>query len=235
MSNWPPPPSGSEPEPPGGSGPSGPPGQGGYPPPGQGGYEQQGQGGWQQPPAQGGWPQQQQGQGGWQQQPQGYGGYPPQGYQQPGYGQGGYGPPAPPYSGFWRRVGAVIIDGLILSIPNSIIGAIFGDNGGVGVSYGFQPGEVLIVNLLTTLIGVAYYALLEGGARGQTVGKMALGIRVVDANTFQPGIGIGRGVGRYFARILSAIPLGLGYFWMLWDNRKQTWHDKLVSSLVVRT
>lgn len=57
---------------------------------------------------------------------------------------------------------------------------------------------------------------------------------LVDASTGQPGIGVGRGVGRYFARWLSSIPLGLGYFWMLWDGRKQTWHDKLVGSLVVK-
>ena len=42
------------------------------------------------------------------------------------------------------------------------------------------------------------------------------------------------GIGRYFARWLSAIPLLLGYFWMLWDPKKQTWHDKLVSTIVVK-
>jgi uncharacterized RDD family membrane protein YckC len=46
-------------------------------------------------------------------------------------------------------------------------------------------------------------------------------------------IGLGRGIGRYFARILSALPLFLGYFWMIWDGEKQTWHDKLVGTVVV--
>ena len=50
----------------------------------------------------------------------------------------------------------------------------------------------------------------------------------------QPGVGTGRGVGRYFGRILSAFPLLLGYFWMLWDGRQQTWHDQLASTLVVK-
>jgi uncharacterized RDD family membrane protein YckC len=80
---------------------------------------------------------------------------------------------------------------------------------------------------------VAYYAILEG-TRGQTLGKMALGIKVVDADN-GGFIGIPRGIGRYFARILSAIVLGLGYLWMLWDPRKQCWHDKLVRSVVIRT
>ncbi len=79
-----------------------------------------------------------------------------------------------------------------------------------------------------------YFSLLEGGATGQTLGKKICSIRVVDVTTHQPGIGPGRGCGRYFGRILSSIPLGLGYFWMLWDRNKQTWHDKLASTLVVK-
>ncbi len=46
-------------------------------------------------------------------------------------------------------------------------------------------------------------------------------------------IGYGRGLLRYIARILSAIPLFLGYFWMLWDKEKQCWHDKIAGSVVV--
>ena len=59
-----------------------------------------------------------------------------------------------------------------------------------------------------------------------------MGIRVYDFSQGGP-IGYGRGVGRHFARILSAIPCYLGYFWMLWDKEKQCWHDKLVTSIVV--
>jgi uncharacterized RDD family membrane protein YckC len=46
-------------------------------------------------------------------------------------------------------------------------------------------------------------------------------------------IGFGRAVLRYFARIISIIPCCLGYFWMLWDKERQTWHDKLISDVVV--
>lgn len=83
------------------------------------------------------------------------------------------------------------------------------------------------------LIGaVVYFAQLEG-KRGRTLGKQALSIRTVDIRTGQP-IGVGRGVGRYFARWISAIPCYLGYLWMLWDDQKQTWHDKMTSSVVIR-
>jgi uncharacterized RDD family membrane protein YckC len=84
---------------------------------------------------------------------------------------------------------------------------------------------------LAAVAGIAYYIVYEG--RGQTIGKKAVGIRVADAMSGAP-IGPGRAAGRYFARILSALPCYLGYFWMLWDENKQTWHDKLVNSIVVR-
>lgn len=46
--------------------------------------------------------------------------------------------------------------------------------------------------------------------------------------------GVGRAIGRGFARYLSAIPCGLGYLWMLWDPQKQTWHDKITDTVVIR-
>lgn len=128
------------------------------------------------------------------------------------YGGGTSGPRA----GFWRRFGAMIVDALVLAIPT-------------GILYAIDP---ILSNTLGTLIGILYYVLLEGGAKGQTVGKMALGIRVYDLRQGGP-IGYGRAVIRYFGRILSTIPILLGYFWMLWDSEKQTWHDKLAGSVVV--
>jgi uncharacterized RDD family membrane protein YckC len=86
--------------------------------------------------------------------------------------------------------------------------------------------------LVSLAIGIAYYGYLEGGPTGQTLGKKALGIRVLDLRGGGP-IGFSRAVIRYFGRILSALPIFLGYFWMLWDSEKQTWHDKLAGSVVV--
>jgi uncharacterized RDD family membrane protein YckC len=77
-----------------------------------------------------------------------------------------------------------------------------------------------------------YYAYLEGGPTGQTVGKRLMRIRVVDDNTGRP-IGRGRAGVRHLGRIVSALPLFLGYLWMLWDPQKQAWHDKLAGSVVV--
>ena len=167
-----------------------------------------------------------------QQHPAATQGQVPYTYTQHGYGYS-YGP-AYAYSGFWRRVAAALLDGLILSVPTRLI-AVVASAGSTGAAfgYGLTPGASVAVSVINTLVGVAYYACLEG-TRGQTVGKMALGIRVVDADDGS-FIGIPRGIGRYFARILSGIVFGLGYLWMLWDDRKQCWHDKLVRSVVVRT
>jgi uncharacterized RDD family membrane protein YckC len=81
-------------------------------------------------------------------------------------------------------------------------------------------------------VGVGYYGWLEGSPSGQTLGKRAMGIRVYDLRVGGP-IGTGRAIGRYFVKIISAIPCLLGYFWMLWDKERQCWHDKLVGSVVV--
>ncbi len=91
----------------------------------------------------------------------------------------------------------------------------------------------VIFGILGFVATLVYIGKL-GGGRGQTLGQQALGIRMVDAATAQP-IGAGRAIGRYFATFLSAILCYLGYFWMLWDPQKQTWHDKIVSSVVVKT
>lgn len=68
--------------------------------------------------------------------------------------------------------------------------------------------------------------------RGGTPGKLLLGLRVVDAKTLGP-LRTGQAVGRYFAYLLSSIPLCLGFLWIIFDARHQAWHDKLSGSLVI--
>jgi len=132
------------------------------------------------------------------------------------------GPPATgnasgPRAGFWRRFVGLFIDGILLGIVQAILRAILG----VGAASGIY-----------IVITIIYFTVMIGGARGQTVGQMAMGIRVIDFNTGGP-IGYGRAFIRWLGSIVSAIPLFLGYFWMLWDSEKQTWHDKMAGSAVV--
>jgi uncharacterized RDD family membrane protein YckC len=126
--------------------------------------------------------------------------------------------PSGPRSGFWRRFAAALLDGILLGIVQGIIGVLLDSAGAVYA--------------LSTLISYGYYIALEGGPRGQTLGKMALGIRVVDFNTGGQ-IGYPRALVRQLVKIVSGIVFGLGYFWMIWDKEKQTWHDKAANSVVV--
>jgi uncharacterized RDD family membrane protein YckC len=82
------------------------------------------------------------------------------------------------------------------------------------------------------VLSVAYYTYCEGAPRGQTLGKHALAIRVIDLDTGGP-IGYGRAFIRYIGRIVSAFVFYLGYIWMLWDPEKQCWHDKFAGDVVV--
>ena len=141
------------------------------------------------------------------------------GHQSPAV-QSGSGPSGP-RAGFWRRFAAAFIDGVILGIVQGILTAILSDS--IGVAY-----------LLSTLITWGYYTYFEGGPRGQTVGKMALSIRVIDFKTGGP-IGYGRGFVRQLVKIVSGAVILIGYLWMLWDKEKQTWHDKAAGSVVVPT
>jgi len=122
-----------------------------------------------------------------------------------------------PKASFGLRFGAALIDGLILAVVTTILRPVVGD---------------ALAEVLGAVIGLAYFVYLEGSDAGQTLGKKIVGIRVVDLAGAGP-IGYGRATVRYFGRIVSAIPLALGYLWMLWDDQKQTWHDKFAMSMVV--
>jgi uncharacterized RDD family membrane protein YckC len=124
--------------------------------------------------------------------------------------------PSGPRAGFWRRFAALFIDVILLGVVEGILTVALHGAG----------------QAISLVISAGYFTYFEGGPNGQTVGKMALGIRVID---FQGGgsIGFGRGFIRWIARYLSAIVFLLGYFWMLWDREKQCWHDKLANDVVV--
>ena len=97
---------------------------------------------------------------------------------------------------------------------------------------GASVAVLLLVVLLWFAVTVAYFIGLVG-TRGATLGQNALKIQVVDIANGDT-IGIGRATGRYFMSIVSAWPCYLGYLWMLWDDRRQTWQDKVASSIVVK-
>jgi uncharacterized RDD family membrane protein YckC len=131
---------------------------------------------------------------------------------------GGRRGPSGPRAGFWIRFAAALIDGLALSLLNTLLVRLFG-----GV------GEVLEVGS-----GAVYLIAFFGSRNGQTLGYMITGLRVVSITDGGP-IGPARAAIRWAVGVVSAFALLLGYFWMLWDPERQTWFDKASRSVVVPT
>jgi uncharacterized RDD family membrane protein YckC len=134
-------------------------------------------------------------------------------------------------AGWWSRVGAALIDGLILVIPLvvvAIIGAVIGSSGLIAVGY--------VLLFLASLVYAPYLMAREGSDNGQTFGKSALGIRVVREDG-QP-MDFGKGVIRDFVgkTILGIIPFYsfVDVLFPLFDGRNQALHDKLGSTTVRR-
>jgi len=101
-----------------------------------------------------------------------------------------------------------------------------GESGGVRILLG---GWLIVLGLI--LVVAVYVRAL--GATGQTWGRRLVGVKVVDRMTGEP-VGIGHALGRQlFACFISTQIFGLGYLWMLWDDRRQTWHDSVVGSIVI--
>jgi len=151
--------------------------------------------------------------------------------------------PVVQYAGFWRRSVAYFIDGLILSVPNAILGMIYGlqllslfDIGDGGVDFDFGQIGALIAGaiwlaMLSFLLQVLYYALFESSRLRATPGKMALGIIVTDSE--RQRITLGRALGRNLGKILSGLILCIGYIMAGLTAKKQALHDMMADCLVV--
>jgi uncharacterized RDD family membrane protein YckC len=140
------------------------------------------------------------------------------------------------YGGFWIRVVAYIIDGIILNIGFGIIGLIMGISLIPADPARMDPAEVMaqlgpfqVVALVGSWL---YFALLESSARGATVGKMAMGLRVVDEQGQR--ISFLRATGRFFAKFISGVILCIGYLMVAFTERKRALHDIMAGTLVVK-
>ena len=156
------------------------------------------------------------------------------------------------YAGFGARLGASLLDGLLMFaflVPAAVLfivsAAVGGTGGGLCRDTATRElhtcrgpnGPLLAIGFLAlfgALIGYYVWIVLRLGRTGQTPGHKAQHIKVVDKNTGQP-IGGGRAFGRYlFAGFISGQICYLGYLWMLWHKEKRTWHDMVLNSIVVK-
>ena len=144
------------------------------------------------------------------------------------------------YVGFWPRVGAYLIDNIIVSIAAQIIGGAIGLGlGGIRPMEADDPKSIAMVFAIAgagagagILVKWLYYAFMESSSCQGTLGKMAIGAKVVDSQGNR--ITFGRATGRFLAKGLSALILNFGFFMIGWDDLKQGLHDKIAGTYVVK-
>ncbi len=140
------------------------------------------------------------------------------------------------FGGFWIRVGATIIDAILVQvvvIPLSFMVGIF--IGVAGVAAHSVGAELqLVSSAVGAIIGLAggwlYSAAMESSARQATLGKMVFGMKVTDLQGQR--ISFGRATGRHFAKLLSGLILGIGFIMAGFTEKKQALHDMLANTLV---
>ncbi|GAB6096270.1 hypothetical protein JCM14469_25230 [Desulfatiferula olefinivorans] len=138
----------------------------------------------------------------------------------------------PVYAGFWIRVAAKFIDGLILSVVNMLMGFVMGL---LMVPVLDDPAATLQFTLFTMFLQIlvaAAYSSLFLGHFSATPGKMACGLKVITADQGQ--VSYMRGFARYFGELVSGITLGIGYLMAGWDSEKRALHDRICATRVIR-
>lgn len=139
------------------------------------------------------------------------------------------------YTSFLMRFNAAIIDmlwlgGLTLILCYALLGDdylrfILTEHINLTTSLGWQ---IFLLNDVLPLLLVVFFWLRYQA----TPGKMIADCQIVDANSGQK-ISFRQALLRYVGYLISAFPLGLGFLWILWDKRKQGWHDKIANTVVI--
>jgi uncharacterized RDD family membrane protein YckC len=131
----------------------------------------------------------------------------------------------PDYAGFGPRALAFLLDAVIVTVivvPIAVLG------------FGVQELPTENSWELLVFLTVAAAAIGFWRAFGATPGKIALGLKIVDARTGQAP-GFGQFILRFLCYFVSAFPLYLGFVWAAFDRRKQGWHDKIARTIVIHS
>jgi uncharacterized RDD family membrane protein YckC len=149
------------------------------------------------------------------------------------------------YASWISRVVAYLIDGFLGGLASFPIWIGYGllisnattttDAQGVEhIHFHSAAGSTLLI-LIGVLTGLAFFVwnqCIRQGRTGATIGKSVLAIRTVHAD-MQP-IGAGLAFLRYLLNIVNGLPCYLGYLWPIWDDKKQTFADKIMSTYVIK-
>jgi len=144
------------------------------------------------------------------------------------------------YAGFLRRLAASIIDTLILLIVLTPLIYFFtqgsylpgfdseGDITAQLANIEFDWSYLLINDVLPMVLVVFFWIRFRG-----TPGKQLMDCEVVDATTFG-NLRVGQSILRYLGYFISMLPLGLGFLWIIWDEKKRGFHDLIAHTVVIR-
>lgn len=148
------------------------------------------------------------------------------------------------YAGFWKRVAAYMIDSLLVTVVyytiNTVLALLglfaFGAFSGDPSQWMSGGDRVFVIYTIVsyTLFGaisIAYYAGFESSAMQATLGKLAVGIKVVDDQGRR--LSRGRAIGRWFSAMLSYLTLYVGYLMIAFTDRKRGLHDMVAKTQVV--
>jgi len=166
----------------------------------------------------------------------------------------GYGAPTPPYASWGARAGAFIIDGLVGAVamipfwigyglliggaaaggtseydPNTGMYTPAGEPNGALMAIG---GLLMFIGFLVSLAFLFWNYGLKQGKTGYSIGKGVLGIKVVKEADGQV-LGTWFSIGRFFVHYLDQFACYIGYLWPLWDDKRQTFADKILSTIVI--
>jgi uncharacterized RDD family membrane protein YckC len=174
----------------------------------------------------------------------------PAGGQAPGGDPSGSGTSTAPYATWGIRVGGYLIDTVIFIVVLVVLLVVFRHSNTLEVHLMARRGSTTrrrhisaLPFVITAVLYVVYGTVLCGSARGQTVGMRAVGLRAVREGSFE-ALGYARALVRAVVegvlRLIELLFVLLGVFWLLdmlfplWDTKRQTLHDKVAGSVVVR-
>lgn len=146
------------------------------------------------------------------------------------------------YAGFWRRVGAKIIDSIIVGVVNMVVGGVIGGVMGAVMAAKMQDpegavGAVIAIQVVAQVVGIVIalsYSIFFIRKYDATPGKRMLGMKVLRADG--SSLTKGRIVGRYFAELVSGMLLAIGYLMVAFDKEQHRGlHDRMCDTRVVMT
>ena len=146
------------------------------------------------------------------------------------------------YAEIWPRAGAFLLDTIIVmllsAVPAIIVALLVHDAAYPDHSFVTQEERenaegwaFFAGSSVAAVVWLIYHVV--GWSGGQTWAMKGLGLRLVLMEDHTQSPGVGRAVVRYLVALVGSWALYLGYLWAIWDDRRQTWHDKAAGTVVI--